>query len=143
MSKTDFKSILDKFCKVYGFKYYLDHFPYSSDSPFSMLKTFLSSKKPGGARLILERDFVGMHGIRTIHPTRIKRGGKLADEDFFATQGPSERIAFKKAVELLLDTDKILFYVNDFERRCIRLSFDTLESLEIWLDLHEGSNEKE
>ena len=146
MSKTDFKSILDKFCKVYGFKYCLDHFPYSGDSPFSMLKkTNKSSKKPGGTRLILERDFVGMHGVRTRHPTRTKRGskGEFADEDFFATQGPSEEIAFKKAVELLLDTDKILFYVNDLERRSIRLSFDTLESLEIWLDLHEESNEKE
>ena len=95
--------------------------------------------------MILERDFVGKHGIRTRHPTRTRRGskGEFAAEDFFATQGPSERIAFKKAVELLLDTDKILFYVNDLERKYIRLSFDTLESLEIWLDLHEESNEKE
>lgn len=137
---TDFKSILDKFCKFYGFSYCLDHFPYSESSPFSILMMKdISSWKPGGARLILERDFVGNKGkIKTRHPTYIRKGsrGGYASEDFFGTQGPSEEIVFKKAVELLLDVDKLFFYVGESERECMTLPFDTLESLEIWLDIH-------
>ena len=141
MSMIDFKSILDKFCKFYGFSYCLDHFPYSDTAPFSVLmKTHITSCKPGGARLILEKDFVGRAGIvKTRHPTYTKQGHRT--EDFFGTQGSSEEIVFKKAVKLLLDADEIWFYVGESTRRSMTLPFETLESLEIWLDvqLAEGS----
>lgn len=141
MPMTNPKSILDKFCKVYGFTYCLDHFPYSNTSPFSVLMTtYITSCKPGGARLILEKDFVGRAGIvKTRHPTCTKRG--YWREDFFGVQGPNEDIVFEKAVELLLDADEIWFYVGESTRRSMSLPFETLESLEIWLDIQlaEGS----